>query len=151
MENTPTFRAVLFVFGLAGWVAVELAQWLAQMPDTTAFALRSVALLAIAGPRALRAAARAVGQTPRDPRDRERGSIGLELLYWVGARFALVAAVAVTVYMLAGCAPRHVRAERSIRVHIDPGPPCVVILEADGRLLARADWPKPCPPSVVDP
>jgi hypothetical protein len=154
MENTPTFRALLFVFGLVGWVAVELAQWLAGMPDGTAVALRTIALVCIAGPRTVRAVARAVGarsSSSASSSSRERGSIALELLVWVSARLAVVALAGLAVYALTACGPRHVRAEQSVDVYHDPGPPCLIVVKADGRIVGRVDWAKPCPLQELTP
>jgi hypothetical protein len=43
-----------------------------------------------------------------------------------------------------GCAPRHVVAHTSVEVGIKRGPPCEIVVKADGELVARVDWIKRC-------
>jgi hypothetical protein len=69
----------------------------------------------------------------------ESGRAGLPLLV------ALVAlALVPLVLALTGCGAMQVHAERDIDVDIDPGPPCVVVVRADGEIVSTTRGPKPC-------
>lgn len=52
-----------------------------------------------------------------------------------------------TLAMLApgcGTSPRVVQAEQSVRLQVQEGPPCAIVLTADGKLVARVDWVHRC-------
>lgn len=63
---------------------------------------------------------------------------------WTGLGVGLLLA---TLAMLApgcGTSPRVVQAEQSVRLQVQEGPPCAIVLTADGELVARVDWVHRC-------
>lgn len=83
--------------------------------------------------------ARAQGPLSLGRKDDESGRAGLPLLA------ALVALALVPLLLsLAACGAMQVQAERDIDVDIDVGPPCVVVVRADGEIVSTTRGPKPC-------
>lgn len=122
---------------LAMLVLIELLRWLADMPAETATALTGLAGLVLAGGPQAAAATKA-----RFKRRDERGQVNEVLLGGIAIACAIAAIVLLAIG--GGCAPRHVVAESSVDVQIKRGPPCVIVVKADGELVARVDWSKRC-------
>ena len=59
-------------------------------------------------------------------------------LCWLGV-FTMAALI------ISGCGPALVQAEDSIEMEIQQGPPCVVVVKADGKIVSTVKGPKKCP------
>lgn len=138
--TSPHARTALFVLGLVILIAVELLRWLAEMPAETATGLTGLAWLCLGGPPTL--AALAARKT--DERGHVRGGLAV-LVLALGVFVVGLLAVGV-----GGCAPRHVVAEQSVEVDIQRGPPCLIVVKADGELVARVDWSRRCEVSLPE-
>jgi hypothetical protein len=59
---------------------------------------------------------------------------------------AVGATVAVFVALLGsgGCGAAQVRAEKSVSLDVTPGPPCVIVVRADGEIVSTVKGPQRC-------
>lgn len=79
----------------------------------------------------------------RRPDEPTRGMARIDAVF---VAIALGAMVAVFAALLGagGCGAAQVRAEKSVSLDVTPGPPCVIIVRADGEIVSTVRGPQRC-------
>lgn len=79
---------------------------------------------------------------PSGGKPAERGMARVDVVF---AGAAVTAVVAVFVVLLGGgCGAAQVRAEKSVSLDVTPGPPCVIVVRADGEIVSTVRGPQRC-------
>lgn len=77
----------------------------------------------------------------RKPDEPPRGMARVDVVF---AGAAVTAVVAVFVVLMTGCGAAQVRAEKSVSLDVTPGPPCQIVVRADGEIVSTVKGPQRC-------
>ncbi len=122
------------IIGLLCLVAAAIVPWI--FPDEAGRGMGS-ALTVLGGMLA--------GWAPPPPGARPPDQRGMARVDAVFAAIAIAATTGIFVALLgAGCGATQVRAEKSVSLDVTPGPPCVIVVRADGEIVSTVAGPQRC-------
>ncbi len=122
------------IIGLLCLVAAAIVPWI--FPDEAGRGMGS-ALTVLGGMLA--------GWAPPPPGVKPPDARGMARVDAVAMAVAFAATVAVFVVLLgSGCGAAQVRAEKSVSLDVTPGPPCVIVVRADGEVVSTVRGPQRC-------
>lgn len=122
------------IIGLLCLVAAAILPWI--FPDDAGRGMGS-ALTVLGGMLA--------GWAPPPPGIKPPDQRGMAHVDAVFMSAAVAATIAVFVVLLGtGCGASQVRAEKSVSLDVTPGPPCVIVVRADGEIVSTVKGPQRC-------
>ncbi len=129
------------ILGLLCLIAAAVVPWI--FPDEAGRGMGSS--LTVLGGMLLGWAPQVPGGGVKPPSSGKPAERGMARIDAVFASVAIAATIAVFVALLGtGCGATQIAAERTVTLDVTPGPPCSIVVRADGEIVSTVRGPQKC-------